>query len=231
MKNSILLMLISISILSSCRKEAKQPKVTYEPKKEVQPPAKVTMKSMAIADLPIQFYGTKVLIYPIGDMNFTDRGNAEDNSFRISNNMENEITGFMQNLMFQKSEKDSLVALTNKNILLQSVTFLKNISDKTKKQILVYTLADADSNNDNQLDANDIKALYISQIDGSSFVKLSADNQELIDWNLIESQNRIYFRTIDDTNKNGKFDANDQLHYQYVNILDVNWKATTYSVF
>jgi hypothetical protein len=50
----------------------------------------------------------------------------------------------------------------------------------------------------------------------------------LIDWNLIESKNRLYFRTVEDTNKNGQFDKNDVVHYNYVDLSTGEWKVSTY---
>jgi hypothetical protein len=38
----------------------------------------------------------------------------------------------------------------------------------------------------------------------------------------------LYFRTIEDTNKNGEFDKEDNVHYFYVNLLDKEWKALEY---
>jgi hypothetical protein len=60
---------------------------------------------------------------------------------------------------------------------------------------------DADTNRDGKLDSSDIKSLYLSEISGKRFTKVSMDLQELIDWNLIDS--KAAFRTVEDTNKMG----------------------------
>lgn len=86
-----------------------------------------------------------------------------------------------------------------------------------------------DTNRDTKLDANDIKALYISTIDGKNLKKLSADMQELIDWNLVESKNRLYFRTIEDTNQNGQFDKNDRINYHFVDLLSPEFTIEKYN--
>jgi hypothetical protein len=93
---------------------------------------------------------------------------------------------------------------------------------------MVYTVADMDTNKDNKLDNNDIKSLYVSDISGKNFTKISVDFQELIDWNVIDSRNRLYFRTVEDTNKNGAFDKEDRLHYFYLDLLAKEWKAEEY---
>ena len=131
-------------------------------------------------------------------------------------------------MKFQEIGKDTIYALTDKQILIETATYLKTFADKSKQQLLVYSLADMDTNKDGKLDSNDIKSLYISTISGQKFTKLSADFQELIDWKIIESKNLLYFRSIEDTNKNGEFDAEDSLQYHFVNLLDKDWKVNSY---
>lgn len=224
--------------LVSCKKdEVEKPKVIYKTtaKKEA---VMRDSSQVLIADLPIQMPGTNYLIYPIASMNIYEKSikssygsssNGNEMSFKISNYSEYEITGYLQNLKFQEVSSDSLKALTDKPVLIQTVTYLKPVFDKSKQQVLVYTLADSDTNMDGKLDNNDIKSLYISEISGNNLTKLSLDFQELIDWNLVESKNRLYFRTIEDTNKNGKFDKNDIIHYHFADLNNKDWKVSDYS--
>jgi hypothetical protein len=237
MKKYFIPTIIIISFLFSCKNEEDKPKVSYDTiTKKVIEQKKDTTK-VVVADLPIQFDGTQFLIYPIGEVRITDRdGKASysksdwsDISFVISSNLENEITGNLQNLKFQRIDSDSLVSLTKKPINIQSVMYLKTLADKLKKQFLVYSVEDVDSNKDGELDGNDIKSLYISGIDGSNFIKISPDFQEVIDWKINDSRNRLYFRTIGDNNKNGAFDKSDKVHYNFVNLLDKELKAQEFS--
>ena len=225
-----LLTIISILVLVSCKNNDEKPKLSYKTDKKVVEQKQDTAK-IDIAGLPIQFETTDYLIYPISNINSNNYSKTlewkyEGNeSFNVANNMDNEITGFMQNLKFQKTDSDSLVSLTDKPILIQSVNFLSTISLKTRQQTLVYLIQDADTNKDQKLDNSDIKSLYLSDISGKRFTKISTDVQEVLDWKIIESKNRLYFRAIEDTNKNGMFDKNDKIHYNYVNLLEAEWKA------
>ncbi len=146
----------------------------------------------------------------------------------MSNYNRFELTGYFENLKFQHLDSTALRPLTDKTVQIQTATFLNTIADNTKKQILVYSLVDADTNRDGKTDSNDIKSLYISNFNGTGFTKLSAALQELIDWNIVDAQNRLYFRAIEDNNKNGAFDKNDMVHYYYVNLLAKEWKAEEY---
>lgn len=233
----IIVLGISLVLLAGCKKESEKPKVTYDTSNKRKEIIKNDTAQIAIADLPIQMKGTNYLIHPVGDLSiFQSRTkssygsiNVNHDSFTVSNTSEFEITGYLRNLKFQKIGSDSIKALTDKPVLIQTATYLKSVSDKTKQQIMVYTLADKDTNNDGKLDSNDIKALYLSTINGDKFTKISTDFQELIDWNLIESKNLLYFRTVEDTNKNGQFDKNDVLHYNYLDLSNKEWKVLSYN--
>lgn len=222
--------------LVSCKKEIEKPKVIYDTSNKGKEIIKADSTQIEIADLPIQMEGTNYLIHPVGDLSVYEKGtktkygssSVNDLSFTISNVAQYEITGYLQNLKFQKIDSDSIKALTDKPILIQTATYLKSIADKTTKQIMVYTLVDLDTNKDGKLDTSDIKSLYLSKISGEKFTKISADYQELIDWNLIELKNRLYFRTVEDTNKNGQFDNNDVVHYNYVDLSGKEWKVSSY---
>lgn len=219
----------------SCREEVQKPKVSYDVSNKVSV-SKTDSTQIEVADLPIQMEGTDYLIHPVGDLRVFEKGSkarygsstVNDVSFTISNLGEYEITGYLQNLKFQKTDSDSIRPLSDKPILILTATYLKTIADKTQNKIMVYTLTDSDTNKDGKIDTGDIKTLYLSDISGENFTKVSTDLEELVDWNIIESKNRLYFRTIQDTNQNGQFDKNDVLHYNYIDLALKNWEVKNY---
>lgn len=235
-KIHIALLGFSFLLVASCKEEVEKPRVIYDASNKTEVIAKTDSTQIEIADLPIQMEGTNYLIHPVGDLSVFDKGtktkygssSVNDLSFTISNVAKYEITGYLQNLKFQKIDSDSIKPLTDKPVLIQTATYLKSISDKIDKQILVYTMVDMDTNKDGKLDTSDIKALYLSKISGEKFTKVSSDFEELIDWNLIESNNRLYFRTVEDTNKNGQFDKKDVVHYNYIDLSNKNWTVINY---
>jgi hypothetical protein len=239
MKNTKLILIVTASmLLFNCKKEVETPKVTYEntTKTEIKT-VPVDSSQIAIADLPIQMEGTPYLIHPIGDFSVYEgrakstygTSNTDKVSFSVSNYNRFELTGFLQNLKFQHIDSTEINMLTDKKIVISNVSYLNTVFEKSKKQLLVYSIVDMDTNRDGKLDANDIKSLYISTIGGKNFKKLSATMQELIDWNLVESKNRLYFRTIEDTNQNGQFDKNDRINYHYVNLLSSDFEIESYN--
>ena len=225
--------MVFVGLFVSCKKEeAEKPKVTYETTSKAKPEVVSDANQIEVADLPINMDETNFLIHPIGVMSGNVKGIKSsydsEQGFTVSNYGEYQITGYLKNLKFQEIGKDTIYALTDKQILIETATYLKSFADKSRQQLLVYSLADMDTNKDGKLDSSDIKSLYISTLAGQKFTKLSVDFQELIDWKIIESKNLLYFRTIEDTNKNGEFDAEDSVQYQFVNLLDKEWKVTSY---
>lgn len=227
--------IVAFGTLISCREEVQKPKVSYDVSNKVSV-TKADSTQVEVADLPIQMQGTDYLIHPVGDLRVYERGSkarygsssVNDVSFTISNLGEYEITGYLQNLKFQKVDSDSIRPLSDKPVLILTATYLKTVADRTHNNVMVYTLTDSDTNKDGKIDTSDIKTLYLSNISGENFTKVSADLQELVDWSLIESKNRLYFRTIEDTNQNGQFDKNDVLHYNYIDLASKKWEVKSY---
>lgn len=210
--------------MASCKNNEK-PKVIYPENQNIELiELKKDSTLIEIVDIPIHIDSTKYLIHPIGEYKIYDSrskvyfssSSYNSRSFSISNHNRDKMTGNLHNLKFQELDSEKLTALTTKNIRIKTITFLRDIFNNTKKQILIYRVYDKDTNRDNKLDDNDIETLYISNIDGSKFKKLTNEFQELIDWKELGIKNRIYFRSIEDTNKNGEFDKSDKVHYQYV---------------
>lgn len=238
MKKALIIALtLSLLLFVSCKNDEPKPKVIYkEDKSAGREVKKSDSTQIKIADLPVHMEGTKYLIHPIGDIriyedNSRSYGSSRTNSeasYAISNYNRFELTGYFENLKFQHIDSTALKPLTDKLIQIQTATYLPTIAEKFKKQLLIYTLVDSDTNKDGRLDANDIRSLYISDISGEGFKKLSDDMQELLDWNLIEAKGRIYFRTIEDINKNGAFDQNDRVHYRFIDLLSQGWPVTAY---
>ncbi|MGC4041737.1 MAG: hypothetical protein QM710_13360 [Flavobacterium sp.] len=228
-RHALYISLIFAATLAGCKKEeAQKPKVSYENTSKPKSESSSDTTQIEVADLPVNMEGTNFLIHPIGVMTGSPRGSKSSSdaepSFTVSNYGEFQITGYLKNLKFQEIGKDSIYALTDKPMLIETATYLKNFADKSKQQLMVYSLADMDTNKDGKLDSSDIKSLYISTISGQKFTKLSPELQELIDWKILESKNLLYFRTVQDASKNGEFGRNDIVHYFYVSLADKEWK-------
>ena len=222
---------ILLLFLSACNNQNEKPKVAYDAvKTEIKNKPIRVNAAIEISDLPVQIEGTKYILHPIGSI----RVGLEDkkyggNSYILTNYNRYELTGSFNNLKFQHQDSITFKTLTDKAVAIQNVTYLEAVARSIKKQFLVYTLEDLDSNKDGKLDDSDIKDLYISAVNGTNFIKLSPDFQEVIDWKLLESKNRLYYRSVEDINKNGAFDQDDKVHYYFVDLTDALLKAIEYN--
>jgi len=234
-KNIFTMLFIGFALVS-CKKEDETLKVKYEAEKDKVDFQKIDSTEIKIADLPIMLKGTNYLLHPVGDVRVYSTGNSKYGSsktkhvsYQVSNYSSPEITGYLSNIMFQHKDSLDLKPLTENKMQIQSVTFLDEFALKTGKKLLIYSLVDKDTNRDGKYDSNDIKALYISNIDGSDFTKLTPEFQELLDWNVILDKNRLYFRSIEDINKNGEFDSTDAINYYFIDLNEDNWELQSYS--
>ncbi len=229
MKHIIYILLIFLSI-QSCKDENKKIRVIDSENTEL----KKDTSKIETADLPILVDSTNYLIHTIG---FIDKYKSRSSIYKSESNYINHdisryngftICGKISNLKFQHVDSTNLYELTDKVIRITSVTYLKNIKQNIGLDYLVYKLRDQDTNSDLKLDHQDIVSLYISDIDGTNFKKLSSNLNQLLDWKVIPKLNRLYFRTITDSNKNGEFDKSDKVNYKFVDLTDKFLKTKSY---
>jgi len=191
---------------------------------------------MIVSELPVKFDSTDVLLFPIGLVNLQERGgyskmgsdsysSADIASSYFGND---DLTGNFINIIFQDKGGNER-KLTDKKVKIRSVNFLRNVFDKTKTGYLLYSVSDRDSNGDKELNYSDLEALYISKVDGSDFKKLSRELHEFYDWNWIKGESRIYFRTLEDKNKDGELNNQDQFHYYHIDFSGDSYAVTEYN--
>ena len=233
MKQFFLLSVFACLGFMSCKEKKHTPKVIYESPNMVKSENNLNDTVYQIADLPIAFDGLDFLIHPIGQIRISTNSKYasrdENLSYTLTNHLDYEIQGLMENLLFQVKNADSLYKLSEKPLLISRVNFLNTYFNNSKKQFFVYEVYDEDSNKDKMIDRNDIKSLFISEKLGSNFKKISVDMQELIDWQYYDGLNRIYFRTVEDINKNGRFDSSDKTHYYYLSLNDNTFEPLEYN--
>ncbi len=195
--------------------------------------------SMQVMDLPIQFEGTNILLHPIGEIieyPYSKRRGNKMFSFgsssgssgsgsgsgymktSISRHSGNSLNGDMRNIKFEDTKKGTVNTLTDKDIYINRMIFLHDLHEKTGKQLLIYSVYDKDTNGDKVLNRNDLESLYISRIDGTDFQKLNKDNHKLIQWKILTAMEKLYFRTVEDTNQNDKFDKDDTFYNYQVDL-------------
>jgi hypothetical protein len=189
-----------------------------------------------VSELPIKFDSTDILLFAIGLVDLQARGGYSkigSGSYRNSEiassyfNGDNLIGDFI-NIVFQDKNGNER-KLTDNKIKIRSAHFLRDTFKKTKTGYLLYSIYDRDSNGDKELNTSDIEALYISKIDGSDFIKLTKELHEFYDWSLIKGKSRIYFRTLEDKNKDGELNNKDKFHYYYIDFSGDKYSVIEYN--
>jgi len=175
------------------------------------------VQKITIHDLPTRFEGTDVLIHPIGYIDnlknkakFRSKyGSGSQTDFGISNSYKDRIDGIITNVIFEDVKTGARKELTERKLQISRIQFAKELFEVNEAQYLIYTVTDSDTNQDQRLNGLDIQSLYISQIDGSDFQKLNKDLSQVIAWEILPKLGRLYFRTVEDSNRNGLFDIED----------------------
>ena len=228
MKNIIPILIIIISF-SACTKRDNRKVVDdvenlSKTKKEI--------KTIDIADLPILIDSTSYLVHPIG--NYSIEKDRSEYSYKRSENLSvvnysgNRITGNISNIKFQDIDSNELISLTEETLNIKSMMFLRDVFEKTEKGYFIYNVFDKDTNADGELNSEDLRSLYMSNLNGTAFRKLSPSLQDVNRWKVITEANKLYFKSIEDIDKNGEFDKKDKTHYFYLDLSNKNSKVVEY---
>ena len=226
------LLLLSLIFMISCSENENEKKIVYEningqiENTKTKDTLKNNPKSKLITGLPFKLDSARTRIFPMAEIKLrtekrgiTKIGSYSGSSFTffaIGSYNNREYYGHLDNLIFENIENGKKHLLTNDKIKIKTFGQLhKNQSIPIKK--IIYEIITNDSNKDNELNENDLENLYISGINGENFTLISKINEDLIDWTLLD-ENLLYFRTIEDSNKNGEMEENDILHIYKTNL-------------
>jgi hypothetical protein len=195
-----------------------------------------------VADLPVLFDSVEFLFHPIGLIDLNDReskglfksGSFSNSSysgseFGVSSSDEDYISGDMTNIVFESTKTNEQRLLTSNIIKIQTFKYLRDIYTRVKRQYLLYTIIDKDSNYDKELNYYDIESLYISNIDGTDFKKLTKNEHDYFSGELLKEELKYYYKTIEDVNHDGEFDKHDQFHYYYLDFSSDPIKVIEYN--
>jgi hypothetical protein len=231
-----LLIIITVIFLLSCEG---RPKIDYKVKIDTTSVIynrSIDTTKILVAELPVKFDSTDILLFAIGLVDLEQRGAYSKftldsySSSEISSSYfhQDNLIGNFINIVF-KDKNGAERKLTEKKIRIRKVNFLRNIYKVTKTGFLLYSVSDRDSNGDKEINNSDLEALYISKIDGSDFKKITKELHEFYDWNLLKGENKIYFRTLEDKNKDGELTNKDKFHYYFIDFAGNNYVVNEYN--
>ncbi|NJY61778.1 hypothetical protein HC174_03275 [Salinimicrobium sp. CDJ15-81-2] len=221
MKKSLSLLFLFLLCISCMDDELRRPLASGAPDGE-------NSTDLSVAGLPVHIDSTHYLIHPVGKIEEREGYYGSGSSTSGGLQSGDRIVGNFGNLRFQELNSDAFTGLTDQEVRIQSVEFLRENFENTGKQLLLYKLVDTDTNEDGNLNFKDLRALYISGIDGSDFRRISPAEELLQDYQVLQAVNRLYFRSMEDVNANGRLDADENLHYYYLDLASEAAKVTEY---
>ena len=186
-----------------------------------------------ISDLPVHYDSTGYLIHPVGLVDLNERtgsGLIKSGSYGSGYDQDEfSSSGNLTNLVFENILTREKRLLTNKAMYIRSFRYLKEVTKRTGNQFIIYVITDRDSNNDKKLDYKDLESLYISNLDGTGFIKMSKNTEEYSEGKMITEELKYYFKTLEDVNRDGKYEwRRDRFHYYYLDFLNNPVTVTEY---
>ena len=245
MKTFISLLILSCAVvLTACDEHNKKQQIDYSQEN----PQSLSIDSILMdtsltlkANFPISFDSVRILVHPVGFVSVEDNyrsksrfdmksssGSGDILPTVLSSATNDVIRGSMTHLLFEDIQTQTIRSLSDKVLNIRSVVYLRDLAKKSNKHFLFYTLQDLDTNKDNKLDIDDITCLYISNLDGTSFTKITPAAHQLYDVKWENWCSRYYFQTIEDINKDGLFDKRDKFHYFYIDFLKEPYEVVEY---
>jgi hypothetical protein len=237
-----ILILLAISLLSFSCSHNSQNKNNFE-----EQPLTLQMDSIIadtnrvlIAELPIYFDSTDFIIHPIGFINNNNRnskllvsrysgGGYSDVELYVGRNREDSYTGNITNLIFENIETRNQHLLTTQALNINSINYLRDISKVIKRHYILYIVEDQDINHDGFLDNEDNKSLFISKVDGTSFIKITNANEEYFDGELLVKDLKYYFRSTEEKKLNESKLKTKVYHYYFIDFSKDPYVVTQYN--
>lgn len=197
-----------------------------------------------VANLPVQFDSTQVLIHISGLVSIEDlkKGFADrlsssyekqssryEEGFYVSSPSGDYLSGWFTNLYFDDFATNKQQLLTTDLLFISRVSYLRRPGKNKEKQYLVYSVYDKDSNKDGKIDTDDLRSLYISHLDGSGFNRITPSGHEYINGIFMGDAYRYYFITLEDINKDGYFNKGDKYHYYYIDFSGDSYSVIEYN--
>jgi hypothetical protein len=239
MKKYLIIVVILLAI-ASCGK--KEPAIVYSD--SVQPDS-LSIDSLyndttklLVAELPIYIDSINYLIHPIGLIHFQQRstkiiessfyGSGEYIESTIESSSRDYFYGNMSNLVFEEKASGKQLLLTDKLISIKSFQYLRSLSKRNNQHYILYWVYDNDFNKDGDVNSEDLSALYIGNIDGTGFKKINKKLEKYESGVMFEKDLRYYYKTTEDSNKDGIFNRYDKSHFYYIDFSKTPFSIIEY---
>lgn len=235
MKTPSFPVIATLLLLWSCSTEQK-PSVVYTEEGTEDLAEQGLLKDTTLVltgELPIYFDSTDYILFPIGPLEVSSHSKLDygaNGAISLTMGYLNgtTYTGNLDNIMIQHLDSTGYRPLTDQPLKIRSFRFLESIRKSTGLSTLVMTVSDRDTNRDGKLNEKDIESLYLSQLNGKGLKKLTPAFHELLDMRVLSINKKLYFRTLEDIDKNGRFNSKDKIHHFYVSLDNRQFNVIEY---
>lgn len=131
------------------------------------------------------------------------------------------------NVVFYNRETGKNQLLTENKVRISEIHAIRDEYEGNNKILdgkILYEIGDEDYNKDGKLNGQDPEFLFCSEINGTNFIKISPDNEDLQFFKVIPKSNQILIRTIRDTKKDSIFDREDESIWYKAEFDNEKWK-------
>lgn len=119
------------------------------------------------------------------------------------------------NIIFHNTKTNEHHLLSDKKMLIRNTYFNynsdENINVLNPKKHIFYSITSEDFNKDKRITFEDPEYLFVTDRQGNNFRQISPSNYNLESWQFVKVSNKIVMTLKKDSNKNLKFDRNDEV--------------------
>jgi hypothetical protein len=213
MKKVISTVLLGIIILaSSCTNESKS--LSTDETNNTQ-----TNKQLKVQyDSPILISKTDIVLYPL---------KLNDDDY---DSYKREASANHWNLIFYNIISGKSELLTKEKMIINSFNIghsenAPNRQATLSNQFIYYNITDSDYDGDKKLTSKDPNKLYLSNLEGKSFIRISPNNYNLSSWKIDDKHDLILMDLIKDSNGDKEFNDKDEVEYLVYNLKTRSLKA------
>lgn len=219
-------MLLSLS-LTSCLDDQQPPVIVDENSAVEDFKIEKDTTMVKVLSLPVYIDSTDYIYHPIKLINAAKKDERKsflsyDNEYSSDNNRNNYASygfvGAFAGFAVENIKTGNIIKLTNQEIRFSGVRIYNKLEYNPRVEFVIYEGYNLDTNKDSKLDYQDRSALFISNLDGSNFTKLSEDFEEYQNYTFIVENDKLYFQTIKDINKDGRYENNDEYRNYVVDL-------------
>ncbi len=180
-------------------------------------------------DFPFAFDSSSLFIYPV--RNTHDSRGSDNKNNKISSDFMNSYqysdwaemsqsgaSGWFYNFLFQDENTQDLRPITDKDIRFSEMIIIRDSVSQQAVHTLLLKVYDKDSNQDKLLNREDLISYYVADVNGKNLRKISPEGHLTSGHIYRKRLKRLYFRTIEDIDKNGIFEKNDPRHQYFYSI-------------